>query len=201
MDSHGGNPVKLFLFAFLTRTFTSTLSNAFMNPENTHRPVNSPAGPAPIHSQITVDAPDAATQDECLRALQRAMEHRAPDAPCSLQGQTLHVPSHWEPPFKPVRAVSAQFPSVRITLLADAFQHEYWLARAIFEKGRAVTDDILTLNDGDAFDQLFQHLHHEPYAQWKTKHTQGAVRGGFAWGSVDNYNPAQSELGKAEGQL
>lgn len=173
-----------------------------MNADTTYRPHDElPAASAPINSRLTVDAPDASTHAACLRALNDALHQHSPGVPCTLRDGTLHVSTHWEPPFKPARAVSAQFPTARITLLADAFEHEYWLARTLFEKGRAVEDATLTLNDGAAFEQLFQQLHGEPYAQWKTKHTQGAVRGGFAWGAVDNYNPAQSELGKAEGQL
>jgi hypothetical protein len=60
---------------------------------------------------------------------------------------------------------------------------------------------VLTFNDGEKFERLFQEIHGESHAAWKAKNKQGALRGGFAWGAVENFDPAKSELGKAEGQI
>ncbi|MDR3228025.1 MAG: hypothetical protein LBT53_01240 [Puniceicoccales bacterium] len=111
------------------------------------------------------------------------------------------LPTRWEPPFKLARAISTRFLGVRVRVTADAFRAEYWLARAVFAKGRAEVEETLTFNDGEAFEKLFAEIHGEPYADWKIKNKQGGVRGGFSWGTSDDYDPEQSELGKAEGQV
>jgi hypothetical protein len=133
-------------------------------------------------------------------ALAEAHDGEYAALPASAPAPGFIVPTRWEPPFKVARAVSAKFRDVRISVVADAFRDEYWLARAVFEGGRAVVDETLTLNDGAEFDALFEQLHGEPYAVWRTKNKQSGLRGGFSWGTSDDYDPSKSELGKAEGQ-
>jgi hypothetical protein len=155
----------------------------------------------PIVSKIAATG-DAAAVATAVAALEAALldAHEGEFAALA-DGSGFLVPTRWEPPFKIARAISAKFHEVRVAVVADAFQSEYWLARAEFAKGRAEVDETLTFNDGDAFDALFQEIHGEPYATWRTRNKQGALRGGFSWGTSDDYDPSKSELGKAEGQV
>ncbi|MDR2512718.1 MAG: hypothetical protein LBD01_02830 [Puniceicoccales bacterium] len=166
----------------------------------------------PILSKITIHSAegsgDASSQDirECAQALESAIlenhEGNYAQEKTDKEGSetAFLVASTWEPPYKIIRSVSAKFSKTRITMIADAFRHEYWLARALYEGGRAVVDEVLTMNDGHDFETLFYEIHGESHADWKVKNKQGQVRGGFAWGAVDDYSKNQSELGKAEGQ-
>ena len=167
----------------------------------------------PILSKITIQSAvvsgDVPAQDipECTQALESAIleNHegcytRQTDKTESEHEVAFLIASTWEPPYKIVRAVSAKFPKVRIALVADAFRNEYWIAHALFEGGRAIVDEVLTMNDGRDFEALFFEIHGESHATWKAKNKQGQVRGGFAWGTVADYSKNQSELGKAEGQ-
>lgn len=172
---------------------------------------------APILSTIVLaPAAGAAAADlaPALAALEAAIleKHEGEFAPLDASNKTAGadataagasgflLPTRWEPPYKIVRPLSAKFPSVVFTVTADAFKAEYWLARAVFERGRADTDETLTFNDGDRFEKLFAEIHGEPFAEWRKKNAQGAVRGGFSWGTAADFDPSKSELGKAEGQ-
>ena len=112
-------------------------------------------------------------------------------------------PTSWEPPHKPLRDFAKKFPSAKLTLTSDAFHSGYWIGRAVYEGGKTVTEDTLTFNDGVAFETLFKEIHGKTSAEWRKANEGkvGPVRGGFAWGSVEGFDPNKSELGKAEGQL
>jgi hypothetical protein len=112
-------------------------------------------------------------------------------------------PSTWEPPHKPLRDFAKKFPKAKLTLISDAFHSGYWIGRAVYEGGKTVSEDTLTFNDGAAFEALFKEIHGKTSAEWRKANEGkvGPVRGGFAWGSVEGFDPEKSELGKAEGQL
>jgi len=161
---------------------------------------------APILSKVTLApaARGAGTGDAAaLGALEAAIRegHDGQYAALAAPEAGFLVASRWEPPFKLARAFSAKRTGIVVNVVADAFEREYWLARAVFENGRALVEETLTLADGAAFDALFERIHGESHAVWRTKHAQGAVRGGFSWGVAEHFDPAASELGKAEGQV
>ena len=155
---------------------------------------------APIISQIVVESLDATPVAELTAALEAALQEEH-EGKYSVKENELLVPTRWEPPFKLVRAFAVKHPAAKVTLKADAFRNEYWIARAVYEGGKQTVDDVLTMNDGEAFEILFKEIHGETYAEWKQENAHGQVRGGFAWGAVEDFDPSKSELGKAEGQL
>ncbi|MDR2863586.1 MAG: hypothetical protein LBV54_06925 [Puniceicoccales bacterium] len=155
---------------------------------------------APILSRIEATAGAGTSPQACIQALEAAIQETHEGQYAALENGFL-LSAHWEPPYKLVRTVSSKFPEVRITVTSDAFKSEYWIARAVYEKGLQVSDATLTMNDGEAFENLFREIHGESHAQWKSQNKQGKARGGFAWGAVADFDSSKSELGKAEGQL
>lgn len=153
--------------------------------------------PAEIMNRISAEA-DGARQ-ETLDALEAAICETHAGNYAAIENGFL-VPTRWEPPFKMLRALSAKFPAARFIVKSDAFRSEYWVARAVFENGKQTVEDVLTMNDGEAFELLFKEIHNQSSAEWKKQNTQGSVRGGFAWGTADGFDASKSELGKAEGQ-
>lgn len=141
-------------------------------------------------------------REELLSALEQVILEvsAGPYAPTS---DGFLFPTTWEPPFKAFRDFAKKFPTAKLVLTSDSFAAGYWIGRAVYEDGKAVSEDTLTFNDGAAFEALFKEIHGKTSAEWRKENAGkvGPVRGGFAWGSVEGFDASKSELGKAEGQL
>ncbi len=155
--------------------------------------------PAEIVSRISVEIEPATARSEIVAAIEAALADAGVVGLLSV-GDDLLVATHWEPPFKALRIVSAAFPAARLTVKSDAFRKEYWISRAVFENGKQTVEEVLTMNDGAAFESLFKEINGVSFADWKKENKLGAVRGGFAWGTAEGFDASKSELGKAEGQ-
>jgi len=149
-----------------------------------------------------VSAGEGCAREELLSALEQVVAECA-DGPYVAGNEGYLFPTSWEPPFKPLRDFSKKFPQAKIELTSDSWKAGYWIGRAEYEGGKAIKEDTLTFNDGEAFEALFKEIHGVSCAQWRKDNasSQGPVRGGFAWGSVDGFDASKSELGKAEGQV
>ncbi|MDR2981595.1 MAG: hypothetical protein LBV12_05035 [Puniceicoccales bacterium] len=156
--------------------------------------------PADIENQVLVEATGDVSREELLAALETAIAETYEGMYAPVDGGFM-LATHWEPPYKMVKALATNNPSARVVVKSDAFLKEYWVARAVYEGGKQISEDVLTMNDGEAFETLFKEIHGQSHAEWKKENKQGKVRGGFSWGTADHFDAAKSELGKAEGQI
>ncbi len=142
----------------------------------------------------------ACEREELLSALEQAVTTAAEGPYAPLADGYLFATS-WEPPFKALREFAKKFPRAKVELTSDAFHSGYWISRAVYEEGKAASENTLTFNDGAAFETLFKEIHGVGSEEWRKTHKTGPIRGGFAWGGVDGFDASKSELGKAEGQI
>ena len=149
-----------------------------------------------------VSAGEGCAREELLSALEQTVDGVAEGLYVVLPDGFL-FPTSWEPPFKAFREFSKKFPQAKVELTCDSFKAGYWIGRAEYEAGKTLREDTLTFNDGEAFQSLFKEIHGVSCDEWRKANagSQGPVRGGFAWGSVEGFDASKSELGKAEGQV
>jgi hypothetical protein len=115
----------------------------------------------PVRNLVTIAAPAATAAAARAAGLTRA---RAldPSAAEDAHGRVSFT-TEWEPAFKELKELSAQFPEATFTLHADAFAQSHWLSETVYQAGKATADCTVSRIDGENFRRVYREIFGEAF--------------------------------------
>lgn len=115
-----------------------------------------------IDNVIAVASENAEERQAALEAVKQI----AAEAGDKVQTRDDRIYFHcmWEPPFKALKKLSKDMPSVVFTLWADAFKAHHWICKVQYVDGKGEEQTLSRIDD--EFPQIFEEIFGCPENDW-----------------------------------
>ena len=119
----------------------------------------------PVRDLVAVTAPSPEAVSAARAAVLALARAKDPEGAAEDAAGRIIFTVEWEPAFKEIKELSAQFKEATFTLYGEAFAKQNWVSKTVYQTGKATEDATLSRIDGEAFQRVYQEIFGEAFVE------------------------------------